>query len=167
MIIVLNLHQFIMDDLDYKLRTKEGYSKRALFWIEKANQQLSEISKQLLVLAIFLLPLTASVVVTSVKLSESQKTFLKIGWAYLLLSIVSGLWQYFIDAKYFKDLSRDSSRREQIWSDLRRSRNQMEQETKDLGKVPEQSTFFPLTLQALSLAAGIILIIFVASTLLV
>lgn len=156
-----------MKDFDYKLRIKEGYSERALFWIDKANQQLSEFNKQLLVLATFLLPLTASVVVTSIKLSESQKIFLMIGWVYLFLSIVSGLIQYFIDANYFKNLSRDSSKREEIWSDLSRPKNQMEKETKDLGKVPEQSSFFPLTLQAFSLVAGIFLIIFVAITLLV
>lgn len=156
-----------MEDFDYKFRTKEGYSERARFWIDKANQQISEFNKQLLSLATFLLPLTASVVVADLELSGSQKTLLITGWAFLFLSIISGLIQYVIDANYFKNLSRDSSRREEIWSDLYRSKNQLEQETKALGKVPSQSTHIPLSLQTFFIIAGIFLIMFVATTLLV
>lgn len=147
-------------------RNKDSAQRAALHWNKLANERLFDLHKQLLGLATLLLPLTASIVIVdSVKLLEVEKTLLLLGWAFLGISIIAGLIQLIIEAKYFNYLSNDSSCREEIWSS-ERSIEDMQKETKALGRTNPSSTLIPLSIQTFSIFIGLSLIMIVATFLL-
>ena len=147
-------------------RNKDSVQKAALFWIELANDKLSEINKQLLSLSAILLPLTASVVISPITFREYEKTLMLLGWMFLFSSIIAGFIQIALDAVYFKDLSRDSSKREVLWSDSNRDIRDIEKDVKAIGDTPSSSSHLPLILQSLSISIGLLFIMVVAISLL-
>ncbi len=155
-----------LEEIDLKQRNKDAYQRGAFFWIDLANQRLGDFNRQLLSLAVILLPLTASVILSDLKLREFEKTLLILSWVSLGISVVAGLIQILIDTNYFKDLSRDSSKREKIWSDLFRPIADLEKDTKALGEVKGSSTHDPLKLQALFLLIGLVFIMIIAGSIL-
>lgn len=153
---------------DIRQRNKDAAQRAALFWVEFANKRIFEINKQLLTLATILLPITASVVgVEFLTLREFEKTMLVMGWILIFISIVTGGIQILIDAKYFLYLSRDSSKREVLWSNSNRNVEDIEKDVKSLGSVPGSSTHCPLVIQALAIFSGLLLIMIVAANLLI
>ena len=156
-----------MNDIEYKWKNKESYSKRALFWIRLANEKIDELNRQLLGLSFLLLPLTASIAITNIPTKEFQKTLIIVSWFFLFFSIIFGLIQIAIDANYFKLLSRDSSRRESIWADFTQSISNLERKTKSLGYMQGSSTFVALCFQIFTIFIGILLIMIVAGTILI
>lgn len=151
-----------MDETDIKQRSKDSYQRGAFFWIDLANRRLEDFNRQLLSLAVILLPLTSSILLSDIKLKDFEKTFLVLSWISLGVSIIAGFIQIGIDVVYFKDLSRDSSKRERIWSDFFRPITDLERETKALGEVKGSSTHDPLKLQALTLFIGLAFIMLIA-----
>mgnify|MGYP001584568581 FL=1 len=150
------------EELEFRQRSKESYQRGAFFWIDLANQRLGDFNRQLLALAVVLLPLTASISLSSIKLKDFEKTLLVLSWIALGVSIITGIIQILIDTIYFKDLSRDSSKREKIWSNFSRKVTDLEKETKAIGEVKESGSHDPLKIQASSLFIGLILIMVVA-----
>lgn len=154
------------NDEEIRQRNKDSYQRAALFWIDLANQRLSSFNKQLLTIAAILLPLTASLVAANfIDLRDFEKALLIIVWISLGFSLVGGVVQIIIDANYFKYLSRDSSRREEIWSG-NDTNEEMTKQTKLLGKTEPTSTHIPLWLQAFTLGQGLLLILVIAISLL-
>lgn len=154
-------------DENIRQRNKDSAQNAALFWIRLANDRLSEINKHLLGLATILLPLTASIVISPIKFREYEKTLMIIGWVFLFISIIAGFMQIVIDAIYFKDLSRDSSKREVLWSDTNSDIRNIDKDIKALGNTPASSTHIPLILQSLAISLGLFLIMLVAVLLLI
>lgn len=149
-------------DEEIRRRNKDSVQKAAFFWIKLANDRLSEINKQLLSIAFILLPLTGSIVLANKKINFSDKTLLTHGWILLFISIFSGLIQILIDAIYFKSLSRDSSKREKIWSQIDKPISLLASEEKELGEVKGSSTHWPLIIQSFTMFIGLGLIMIVA-----
>lgn len=156
-----------MEGEDINRRNQEKFGSAALFWIGLANQQLFELNKQLIGLAIVVLPLTASIIAVDLTLREFQKTLILISWVFLFISIISGFIQLFVDVLYFKYLSNDSSKRQEIWRRTDIKTEEKERATDALGKVKESSTHVPLYLQAFSIVFALILIMIVASSFLI
>ena len=155
----------INEERGYREKVRMG--NNALFWIKLANNRLSELNKQLLSLAMLLLPLTASIVVIppdDLKLKECNKDLLKYGWLFLGISIVAGLIQVVVEAHYFKRLSNDSSQRERFFDEL--PFDSADKANRKLKSVPGQSTHIPLHVQVYTLFAGLLLIMIVALELL-
>lgn len=141
---------------EIRRRNKDAAQRHALFWVELANRRQSEVVRQLLGLSAVLLPLSASVVVANIELEKIEKILLFSSWVFFFISIVTGFIQIQLDAWYFVMLSRDSSKREALWSDSGRPISEIEKDVKALGKVPEMSTSLPLRLQALAFFIGLI-----------
>lgn len=150
------------EQLEFRERNKDSYQKDALFWIDLSSQRLINLNSQLLGFTAILLPLTASIVLSDIKLEEREKWLLVLIWVLLIISIVAGLIQICIDMIYFRGLSRDSSNREKIWSDFSRPIVDLEKQTKKLGQVKESSTHAPLIIQAIALVVGLVVLIFLA-----
>lgn len=142
-------------------RNKDSAQNAALFWIKLANDRLSEINKQLLGIALILLPLSGSITLSDETLCYSEKQLLIRGWFLLFISVMLGFVQILVDAFYFKYLATDSSSREFIWSNSSRHVLDSEKEVLMLGKVRAQSTHIPLFFQAVTLFFGLTLIMFV------
>lgn len=153
-------------EIDLIQRNKDAYQRGAFFWINLANQRLGDFNKQLLAFAVVLLPLTASIILSRIDLNTFEKTLLVISWVFLGISILAGLIQILIDQDYFKKLSRDSSKREEIWSDLFRPIADLEKDTRALAKVNESSTHDPIKIQAIFLFIGLLLIMISAGSIL-
>lgn len=152
---------------DEKLRrrnNKNNYQKAALYWNQLANERLFEISKQLLAVGFIILPLTGSIILSNKTITSTSMTLLVIGWVFLFISIISGLFNLWDEAKYFNYLSSDSSRRELISSDPNRSEAEIDEEIKNLGTTKSASSFYPLIIQALTLFLGAMLIMIVFYT---
>jgi len=146
-------------DEELRRRNKDSFGKAALYWISLANERLFEISKQLLGIALILLPLTGSVILADVKLTHADLKLLVYGWIALFVSISAGFLNYWIEAKYFKYLSNDSSTREEIWSNTTESIKHMDEKTRKLGRTKANSSFIPTAIQGASLLIGLFIII--------
>ncbi len=154
------------DDETLRQRNKDAAQRAALFWIELANQRQSEIIRQLLALSSVILPLSASVIVLNIQLSQSDKILLLASWLLFLFSILSGLIQLLFDSDYFVKISRDSSKRESIWSDSSKQFNKANREVEALGPVPGSSTTVPLYIQEISFCIALILLVIIGCRLL-
>lgn len=151
---------------EIRRRNKDAAQRAALFWIELANQRQSEIIRQLLGLSAVLLPLSASIILSNTPLDITEKYLLTSSWILFLISIIAGFIQIQIDSKYFVLLSRDSSKREELWSDSNRSVPTIEKEVASLGKVPGASTSLPQYIQAVTFFIGLILVAIVGALIL-
>lgn len=145
-------------DEQLRQRNKDAVQRAALFWIGLANDRLSEINKQLLAVGFLLLPLSGSVVLADIVICECEKFLLGIGWIFLFISIISGLFQIWVDAIYFKNVSRDSSQREKIWSKSGIPIKDLNKKIEELPVPKVLSTHIPLIVQAVSLLLGLIFI---------
>lgn len=151
---------------EIRQRNKDAAQNAAFFWIQLANDRLSEINKQLLGIASILLPLTGSITLADIKLHQSEKNLLTISWVLLFISIAAGFWQIVVDAAYFRDLSKDNSTREVIWSDTKLPFTKMDKKIRKLGHVSSSSTHIPLIVQGITISTGLLLIMWVAYRLL-
>lgn len=151
----------INTDEEIRRRNKDTAGRNALFWIELANQRQSEIIRQLLGLSAVLLPLSASILLADIKINQTEKILLLHGWIFLLISIIAGFIQIFVDVDYFVKVSQDSSNREVLWSTNRTIRD-IEKDVQKLGKVSSSSTDWPLRFQILTFSTGLVLIMVVA-----
>ncbi len=148
---------------EIRRRNKDAAQHAALFWIQLANERQSEIIRQLLGLSAVLLPLSASIVISNEILSPIDKYLLASSWVFFLVSMVAGFIQIQEDSKYFLMLSRDSSKREELWSDSNHSVPNIERDVLALGKVPAQSTTLPQNIQAVTFFVGLILVMLTGS----
>lgn len=157
-----------MTDIEFKLSRKDSYQKDAIFWINLANQREFDFNKHLLSLAAILLPLTASVLaLESIKLLQCEKILLMISWVSLGISIISGCIQIWFDSSFFVKLSRDSSAREVIWSNMQLPLSELENRTNQMGKMREKGSVTPLWIQIFALFEGLLLIMFTAASILI
>ena len=150
----------MIEDLDLKLRNSESYKEDALFWIELANKSLLVLNKQLFTVAIFLLTGTISIVIADfgIKITDPDKLLLKASWIFLLVSLIMGLVQIWVDAYYFKYLQQDSTRRQSIWSNLYKPVSELEAETRGLDYTDPSGLHIPFVIQAFTVFAGVLLI---------
>jgi heme/copper-type cytochrome/quinol oxidase subunit 4 len=144
----------------------DRFQRSALYWNNLANQQIFELNKQLLTFASILLPLSASIVVLdTLRLREYEILLLILGWIFLFTSIVLGLIQIWIDAKYFSYVSNDSSNREYLWSQDK-DNNKIKDDVDKLGPIKPSSSFTPTLFQVVFVFIGLIFIMLVAVSIL-
>ena len=156
-----------MKDVEEKRWHLDRFQRAALYWNNLANQQIFEINKQLLALATIILPLTASIVVIdTIQLREYEVTMLIFGWMFLFLSIISGLIQVWIDARYFNYVSNDSSSRERLWSQDK-DNNEVKKEVERLGSIKPFSSSVPTLFQGFFVLFGLLIIMLVAVSILI
>ena len=147
-------------------RNKDAAERAALFWIQLANERQSEIVRQLLGLSSVLLPLSASIVISKVILNQIEIHLLVLSWILFLSSIAAGFIQIYLDSKFFVMISRDSSKRQELWSEGRRSVLSIERDVEALGKVSGESTSLPQKVQAVTFFLGLIFLMIVGSLIL-
>lgn len=156
-----------MRDAEEKRWHLDRFQKAALYWNNLANQQIFELNRQLLGLATVILPLTASIVVIdTIQLREYEKTMLVFGWVFLFLSIISGLVQVWINAKYLNCVSNDSSNREFLWSQDK-DNEEIKKEVNRLGGIKPSSSHIPIAFQAFFASFGLLVIMLVAMSILI
>jgi len=148
----------VINKEELRQRNKDTVQKAALFWIELANKRQSEIEHELLAISAVLLPLSVSFVSTNVILDTTGKLLLSVSWILLLISIVMGFLQILIDSDFFLKLSRDSSKREVIWSDFTKDFEKANKEVEALGRVPGSSAMWPLYVQGISFFVGVLML---------
>jgi hypothetical protein len=154
------------EDEKLRQRNKDSFQNTALYWNKLANDRIFEISKQLLAVALIILPLSGSIILTYKRIDSNEKSLLFYTWILLLASIVSGFYHLWTEAKYFHYLSNDSSTREEIWSDTNRSIQDLNKDTIKLGKTRPGSSNIPLIIQVATLFLGVILILFIVNSML-
>lgn len=154
------------EDEKLRQRNKDSFQHAALYWNKLANDRVFEISKQLLGIALIILPLSGSIVLANKRIDCDEKNLLFFGWILLFTSIVSGFINLWKEATYFQYLSIDSSAREEIWSDTNRSVQDLDKDTDKLGKTRSQSSTIPLIIQITALFFGVFLIMIVIYSLL-
>lgn len=156
-----------MKDVEEKRWHLDRFQRAALYWNSLANQQIFELNKQLLAFATIILPLTASIVVVdTIQLREYEITLLIFGWIFLFLSIIIGLIQTWIDARYFNYVSNDSSSREWLWSQDK-DNNEVKKEVERLGSIKLSSSSAPTLFQVFFVFSGLLIIMFVAVSILI
>lgn len=156
-----------MKDVEEKRWHLDRFQKTALYWNNLANQQIFEINKQLLAFATIILPLTASIVVIdTIQPREYEVTMMIFGWIFLFLSIISGLIQAWMDARYFNYLSNDSSSREQLWSQ-NKDNGEIKKEVEQLGNIKPFSSSIPTLFQIFFVFSGLLIIMLVAASMLI
>lgn len=156
-----------MKDVEEKRWHLDRFQRAALYWNSLANQQIFEVNKQLLAFATVILPLTASIVVIdTIQLREYEVTMLIFGWIFLFLSIISGLIQVWIDARYFNYVSNDSSSREWLWS-RDKDNNEIKKEVEQLGSIKPSSSPTPTLFQGFFVFFGLLIIMLVAVSILI
>lgn len=156
-----------MKDVEEKRWHLDRFQRVALYWNNLANQQIFEVNKQLLAFATVILPLTASIVVIdTIQLREYEVTMLIFGWIFLFLSIISGIIQVWIDARYFNYVSNDSSSRERLWS-RDKDNNEIKKEVEQLGSIKPSSSAIPTLFQGFFVFFGLLIIMLVAVSILV
>ena len=153
-------------DEQIRQRNKDSFHNAALYWNNLANERVFEISKQLLGIALIVLPLTGSIVLADKKISQCNTTLLVVGWFMLFISVISGFINLWIEAKYFVYLSNDSSTREEIWSDTSTLLSKLDEKTVSLGKTKAESSPVPLIVQGVALFIGVFFIMITAYSLL-
>lgn len=147
---------------ELRRRSKDAAHQAAFEWIRYANERLLEINRQLLGVATILLPLTGSIVLAPIKIGESEKTLLIVGWVSIFISIIVGFIQLTIETAFLKRWARYESKREEIFSDPNRSYEDMIKEAQLLQSPSEASTHIPLAIQIFTLFGGLILVMAVA-----
>lgn len=150
------------NDEEIRRRNKDSAQRAALFWIELANKRESELAGHLFTLSAVILPLSTSIVLSSIELDWIEKILLVFSWLFFIVSISFGFSQIIIDIKYFVKLSRDSSKREDLWSDSNRSYIDIDRDVTALGKVPGSSTGWPLYVQGITFIVAFIILIIIA-----
>ena len=146
---------------ELRQRNKDSFQNAALYWNGLANERVFEITKQLLGIALIILPLTGTFLSVTKTISSFSLNLLVLSWIALFTSIISGFINLWKEASYFNYLSNDSSTREKIWSDPNRSVEEMDAETNKIGSTNSSSSFTPLIIQSISLLVGIFLIMIV------
>ncbi len=147
-------------------RNKDNAHQSALFWIELANNRLTNICNHFISLAAILIPLSASLVISNNILNFNEKIMLVSTWITLFFSIVFGFLHQLLDVQFFVYLSRDSSKREELWSNTNRGYAQVLKDVLALGTTKNASSHLPLVLQGITFMIGIILISFIGISLL-
>ena len=155
-----------MMEMEIIQRSKDRHEKAAFYWNQLANDRVKELNSQLIGLASILLPLTAGIVVVDIPLEAHHKTLLIISWAFLLISIISGLIQIAIDTMYFKNLSDDESMRDYMYSQPNKTVSEIVSEINSLGKTKPSSGHCALLIQGISVFLGLTIVMVVAMLLL-
>lgn len=145
-------------DEEIRRRNKDSFQTAALYWNRFANERAIEISKQLLNIALVMLPLTGSIALANKAIPEVDLMLLLLGWIALFISIVSGFINFWLETKYFVYLSNDSSTREEIWSDTTTPIRELNRKTDELGRTKSESSLIPLVIQASALLIGVLFI---------
>ena len=143
---------------ELRRRNKDSFKSDALYWNKLSNERIFEITKQLLGIALIVLPLTGTFLLVTKPIPPFSLHLLVLSWIVLTISIISGFVNLWIEAKYFNYLSNDSSNREKIWSDSNRLVEEMDKETNKLGATKPSSSFKPLIIQGVALLIGVFLI---------
>lgn len=145
-------------------RNKDWAQHSAEFWIELANKRESEIVHELLAISSILLPLTISIILSNIHLETFQKAGIISVWILLLVSISMGLVQIAYDSNYFQKLSRDASKRSELWSNGKKDIHDTDKEVVALGKTPPSSAMWPVFTQAATFILALILIVVLGAT---
>lgn len=149
------------DNLERSARNYNAHFTRANLFVGLANNTEQGLSNTLFLIATIFLGLTSPLVSDVQSLSEGHKVILFISWVFTIVSILAGLIQIAINLKFFEWHFKLSNKQESIWSEMPSTNQEFDEAVKksdaEMAESPIQTTFIPLTVQAVTMVIAIIL----------
>ncbi|MEK7572090.1 MAG: hypothetical protein AAB553_07505 [Patescibacteria group bacterium] len=145
-------------------------SNEAIYWNKMTNDKNTEITKQLLGVAALLIPLSGSVVITSVPLTDFVKTVLGGSLFFLFGSIIFGFIDISKAAGFFREYIIYNSKRATIYHNhlsLDSTLDKAEEEIRKLSQPRSRSEGIASEFQIGTISVGIVLLIIAITTLLI
>ncbi len=142
-----------------RIRNKEFAARRADMWVKEANSKLNELSRLLLTLVALIFTLSLPIISNPDSLGVASKVLLILSWVSSLTSLSFGIYNIWIDAKFFENLKNIENTSEGIWSKTDGDYNEMfEKDQKNKSDLPKSTTFVPLALQLVFLTISLLLL---------
>jgi len=142
-----------------RIRNKELSSRRADMWVKEANGKLNELSRLLLTLVALIFTLSLPIISNPTNLDDISKVFLVLSWFSSLISLAFGIYNIWLDAKYFERLKNVENKSEGIWSETDGDYNEMfDKDQENRTGIPMSTSFIPLTLQLVFLIISLLLL---------
>ena len=149
------------DNLERSAKNYNAHFTRANLFVGLANNTEQGLSNTLFLIATIFLGLTSPLVSDVQSLSEGHKVILFISWVFTIVSILAGLIQIAFNLKFFEWHFKLSNKQESIWAEMPSTDQEFDETVKksdaEMAESPIQTTFIPLTIQAVTMVIAIIL----------
>lgn len=149
-----------------RLKNFELYRESAIRNIENAIETYSFARNGLFSLSFLLLPLSVTFVSDDkVILNDSQKVITVMILIFLLISLIPGAIQIFIDYNFYKKAAKNDRLMQREWVRSDKTLEEIKESSRRIEEsLPEQTTLTPLILQATFSAIALVLIVILSIT---
>jgi len=142
-----------------RIRNKEFAARRADMWVKEANNKLNELSRLFLTLVTLVFTLSLPIISNPANLDITGKVLLMFSWFSSLLSLAFGIYNIWIDAKFFEKLKNVENKSERIWSETNGDYGEMfGKDRENRANLPMSTSFIPLILQLIFLVISMLLL---------